>query len=300
MSKPSSKNHIYATVGDAGHVVSAVSALVFAGAVIRYAGSDNNPAATTTVLFDPQWQADGFCVAGQPDSAWGTSHDVCFYVDVALALLLGLCYLLLKSTKGLEGANKYIAASVFGIVAHGIGHASIARLLRQHGGDFGSAVAELRLHTKLQNKPWLDIVAVQFPMLIFWGGVIWGSMPQSKTVYIVAVIVLAQLGLNLMPVHLAFTYVQTVLVVCFSLNQTNVNDSDKDFSYALHPFVIEIPTTLVGWIESTQCSSFVRSTFYGHVIYDGYIAVSVIVWYLMCYHNATCTHAETVQDKKVV
>ena len=292
MSKPSCTT-FYAAVGDAGHSVSVLSALVFAGAVLRYAGDPES-----TVLFDPQWKADGFCVAGK-DSPFWTSHDVCLYLDVAMALLLGVFYMLLKSTEGLAAANKYIAANVVGVVAHGMGHGAIARAIRQQVGDVGGSVTEGQrtLLVRLQEDALLDVVVFAFPFLIFWVGLLWASMPQSKKGFIIVASILAQLGNTLVPVHLAFTYVQTVLLLCFSVNQTNLDSREKGFAYALYPFLVAIPTIMVGWIESTQCSSFVRSTFHGHVIYDGYIAVSLIIWYLVCYLQAKRKLGE---DKKIV
>jgi len=227
---------------------------------------------------------DGFCVAAKDTPYW-TSHDVCFYLDVGLAGVLGLLYLRLKATPGLEGANKHVLANVVGVVAHGIGHGAIAKALRDHG-DADALILEQsqrNLLVRFQQDEVSTIVAKEIPQTFFWIGLLWAAMPESKMPLILLVSMLAQFGQSFAPTHLVFTYVQTVLLFSFSLNQTQVPIRDKKYFYAILPWVVSIPTTLVGWIESTQCTARVRDSLYGHVLYDGYIAVSMIVWYLLCY-----------------
>ena len=118
----------------------------------------------------------------------------------------------------------------------------------------------------------MDVVAHELPLTLFWVGLIWASMPQSKAVMVAVLAILAQLGQTQVPSRLGFTYVQTVLLLCFSLNETIKDASKKNFAYALHPLLVALPTIVVGWIESTMCTAFVQRAFYGHVIYDGYIA----------------------------
>lgn len=294
----SSSRTLYATVGDIGHAVSAVSALVFAGAVILYAGDDDPRSKTKSLLFDSQWKYDGFCVAERDKPYW-TSHDVCLYVDLAMALLLFLCYQMLGATPGLKGANKYIVANVFGMVAHGIGHGGIAKVMREHSGDSDRAYADVsrNLLVRIQEDPLLDVAVYDLPFILFWLGLIWASMPQSKAATIAAISILALLGQTQVSPRFGFTYVQTVLLLCFSLNQTILDASEKNFAYALHPVLVAFPTIVVGWIESTMCTAFVQRVFYGHVIYDGYIAISINVWYLMCYLHARGTQTRAGKEK---
>ena len=289
---------LYATIGDTGHAACVVSSLLFAGAVVLYAGGDDSESKTRNLLFDAQWKYDGFCVAKKDKPYW-TSHDICLYVDVAMALLLFLCYQLLRTTPGLEGANKYIVANVFGMVAHGIGHGGIAKGMREHSGDSDTAYADMsrNLLVRIQEDPLLDVAVYNLPFILFWVGLIWASMPQSQAAMIVTMSILAQLGQTQVSPRFAFTYVQTVLLLCFSLNQTILDASEKNFAYALHPVLVAFPTIVVGWIESTMCTAFVQRVFYGHVIYDGYIALSINVWYLMCYLHARRTQARTGKEK---
>jgi len=292
----SSQPSYFAAVGDAGHAVTLLSTLAFAVAVGVYAGD-----LESTFLFDRQWKADGFCVSGKEAAFW-TSHDLCLYVDLAMAALLGLLYLLLKSTKGLEGANKYIVPNIFGIAVHGIGHGNIARNLRYYENkDSDEDNFSLSLMVRMQEESFSRVVSQEAPLVIFWVGLVWASMPQSKKSLVILVSILAYLGQQLTTAAMVFTYVQTVLILSFSLNQTRLETQEKStYFYAIYPLVVSFPTTLVGWIESTQCSSFVREKFYGHLIYDGYIAVSMVVWYLMCYIHVRSKGLTSMEAKKAV
>lgn len=207
----SSQPSYYAAVGDAGHAVAILSTLAFAVAVGVYSGD-----LESTFLFDRQWKTDGFCVAGREAAFW-TSHDVCLYADVAMAALLGLLYLLLKSTRGLEEANKYIVANIAGIVVHGIGHGNIARNLRYYEQkDSDEDIYSRGLMVRLQEESFSRVVSQEAPLLLFWFGLLWATMPQSKKSLVLLVSVLAYLGQQLTTANLAFTYVQTVLMLSFS------------------------------------------------------------------------------------
>lgn len=93
---------LYSTVGDAAHVATLLNAVAFLVVVGLYAGDK-----ASSFLFDEAWKNDGFCVAGKAKSYW-SSHDVCLYMDLALATGLAVLFLFLRHTAGLEAANKFI------------------------------------------------------------------------------------------------------------------------------------------------------------------------------------------------
>merc|ERR1719215_259494 len=82
------------------------------------------------------------------------------------------------------------------------------------------------------------------------------------------------------PSRFGFTYVQTVLLLLFSTNQLLLPAEEKGRSYALFGIIVSFPVSLVGWVESTQCSVFVKDYLYGHLVYDAYIPCSMLFWYL--------------------
>ena len=85
-----------------------------------------------------------------------------------------------------------------------------------------------------------------------------------------------------------FTYVQTVLMTCFSFKELlqRPRAEKENISYPLFAAIVTLPLSYVGWMETTQCSSFVRDYLYGHVVYDAYIPISILMWYLLCYAHA--------------
>jgi hypothetical protein len=131
------------------------------------------------------------------------------------------------------------------------------------------------------------------PLTIFWMCLIKASLPNVKTATVAVVVLGAQFFQLFVPNQFGFTYVQTVLMLAFSLNQLNRPTKEKDFSYALYAALVGLPVTMVGWMESTQCSAFVMDYLYGHVVYDAYIPCSMLVWYLTCYHRAVRANYET-------
>ena len=99
------------------------------------------------------------------------------------------------------------------------------------------------------------------------------------------------------PVHFAFTYVQTILLLCFTLGLALLSRKEKNFMYATHTWLVGLPICAAGWVESTMCLAFVRDAFYGHVMYDGTSAVGSIVWYVTCYLWAKSQNASTKVQK---
>jgi len=110
-----------------------------------------------------------------------------------------------------------------------------------------------------------------------------GNLKNSQIVVAAAIVVAAQLFI---PNIFGFTFTQTILMLAFSINQLCRNVKEKDFAYAMYPTLVGLPLTMVGWMESTQCTNFVRDMFYGHLVYDAFIPISMLVWYCWCYARA--------------
>jgi hypothetical protein len=84
------------------------------------------------------------------------------------------------------------------------------------------------------------------------------------------------------PREFGFMYTQTVLLMASSINQLVRRKDEKNYQFALYPWLVGLPLIGIGWIESTLCLKFVKDKLYGHLIYDGYIPVSIAIWYLLC------------------
>jgi hypothetical protein len=262
----------FTSLGDFGHAVTLLSTFAFTYMTGRYMNDPND------TFFDASWKRDGFCVAHAEVEYWN-SHDVCLYVDVAMATLLGLVYLGLHKTPGMEAANTLLFSNIPGILGHGIGHGAVGKQIRESGLEAASAVGT----EFLADKTSMEIVQSLGLFLVFWAMLLKASMNNIQIKYLIPCVLVAMVGNALVPGNFGFTYVQTILLLAFSMNQLLRPSSEKDYFYATYPLFVGFPLTLVGWMESTQCSNFVRDYMYGHVVYDAYIPIATLVWYLVCY-----------------
>ena len=265
----------FTSLGDSAHAVTLVSTLAFTYMAGRYMNDPND------TFFDASWKRDGFCVAHAEVEYWN-SHDVCLYVDVAMSALLGLVYLALKKTPGMEEANTVLFTSIPGILGHGIGHGAVGKQIRELGMDAVSA-GNMTLTSFLSDNTSMEIAKMFGFFLVFWAGLLKASMNNIKTKYLIPCILVSMVGQTLVPGNFGFTYVQTILLLAFSINQMLRPSSEKDYLYATYPLFVGLPLTFVGWMESTQCSNFVRDYMYGHVVYDAFIPIAILTWYLVCY-----------------
>jgi hypothetical protein len=267
-----SSSSFFTSLGDSAHAVTLVSTLAFTYMAGRYMNDSND------TFFDASWKRDGFCVAHAEVEYWN-SHDVCLYVDAAMAALLGLVYLALHKMPGMEAANALLFANIPGILGHGIGHGLVGKQIR----EFGLEAASPSFSDLVANQTSMEIAQALGLFLVFWAGLLKASMNNIQTKYLIPCVLVAIAGNTLVPANFGFTYVQTILMLAFSINQLLRPASEKDYVYATFPLFVGFPLTLVGWMESTQCSNFVRDYMYGHVVYDAYIPIASLAWYLVCY-----------------
>jgi hypothetical protein len=275
----------YAFVGNAAHSLSLVSTLVFAYAVVVYIDQQDDKS-----FFDAQWKEQGFCIAA-PDVPYWTSHDLCLYVDTVAALLLGLAYYALHSATGMESANAIVFPGIPGVFAHGLGHGALAAAMRSMTKEDIAAKSSFEL---LSGKTTAEAVAMLLPFVIFWLCLLKASMPNVRMYVVAGLSAVALIGNLIVAQNLGFTYVQTILLLCFSGNQLLTVPSKKDFAYAMYPVLVSLPLSLVGWMESTQCQAFVRERMFGHVVYDAFIPFGMMTFYLLCYIQATGTTTTSV------
>jgi hypothetical protein len=271
------KPYSFSALGNAVHVASLVSALVFAFCTVHFFQSD--------VLFDAEWRKQGFCVT-HADTPYLTSHDLCLYLDTVLAILFGIVYLFLYKSPGMESANALVKFNIVGLLGHGIGHGLLAQAMRD-GKMEPDGAGPMDENTLTDN--W---VVHEAGLLIFWLSLLKSSMSELNMVYVFVFAQVAQaVSISIVPLQLRFTYVQTVLFLAFSVNQLSRPKKSKDFEYALYPALVGLPLTVIGWLESTQCSSPLVQTFQGHVIYEAYIPISAMVFYFVCYrHQSKLQH----------
>ena len=279
-----SSSSFFKSLGDSAHAVTLVSTLAFTYMAGRYMNDSND------TFFDTSWKRDGFCVAHAEVEYWN-SHDVCLYLDMVMAALLGLVYLALRDTPGMEAANMFLFANIPGIVGHGIGHGAVGKQMRDLGLE-GLEAAAAQQGFFQADQPSMEIAQQLGFFFLFWAALLKASMSNIQTKYLIPCVLVAMVGNTLVPASFAFTYVQTILLLAFSINQLSRPASEKDYFYATYPLFVGFPLTLVGWMESTQCSNFVRDYMYGHVVYDAYIPIANLAWYLVCYGRVQGINAQ--------
>ena len=182
----------------------------------------------------------------------------------------------------MERANELFFPGIVGIFAHGLGHGHVGKIMREQGNELVED-SQLTGLEYMESKTPVEILQLQAPLLVFWLGLIKASAPNLSSLSIVGLSLASLLGQMFVPQYFGFTYVQTVLMLVQSINQLSRKKQEKDFMYAVNPILVGIPVTLVGWMESTQCTSFVKDKLYGHLVYDGFIPFGMLTWYVVCY-----------------
>ena len=267
----STKASSWTKVGDIIYLLVIANSLIFAYAVVFYNSSS---------IFDPLWRPEGFCVINR-DTPHFNSHDLCLYVDIIGALVVGFLSWSLKDVHGMKTANDYVKISdAIGIFAHGVGHKLLSNQLnggqtQENTGIGGEIVAD----SASSYETYLNAAF----LLFFWMGLLKASIRSFPYRMLVPMAIVSSIFNSLVPEQFGFTFVQTVLLIAFSLNQLLRPNEEKSMAYALYPAMTGFPITLIGWLESTQCSGFV-SRMGGHFIYDAYIPISIICFYVLCFY----------------
>jgi hypothetical protein len=239
--KDDNKATITSTIGDVAHYATLVNMLFFAVTVALYMKGDGNSnskfvadstnTTNSVLVLDATWKEQGFCVA-HADEPFYTSHDVCLYVDTIAAALLTVLYFTLRNKPGMSNANPLLSSGIPGVFGHGVGHGFLAYSLRS--GTMTTENAGLLGYEVMRNMYAADglltTATTQLPLTFFWLTLIKASLPNKSLVTVLAVAVLAQFLQLFVPGQLGFTYVQTVLLLAFSLNQIARPAQEKDFA----------------------------------------------------------------------
>lgn len=282
----SSSSTFYAKAGDACHAITIVSTLGFALLAGKYM---RDPSST---VFDAQWTQEGFCITNR-DVAYWNSHDLCLYVDTAMTIVSALLFFAWRKDPGMERANGIFQANIPGVLLHGLGHGALGKAIRDGTANLEDS-HKLPIEVAMeQHETTLEIIQSILPLAAFWFFLSKASMPQVSNVSIVLAASLATVRHIYTPNDFGFTYVQTILMLQFAINQLSRPASEKDLSYFLYPAMVGLPLTLVGWMESTMCTTMVKDWLYGHLAYDAYIPLAMMAWYAVVHRTATTTATAT-------
>jgi hypothetical protein len=234
-----------------------------------------------------------------PDRPFWTSHDLCLYCDVGLAAVQAVLVLILQGEPGMEIASQIVKPQLLGIVGHGIGHGAIARALRQNDSASPTTIDMHQSEYEAGNFPGLSLASV--PFFVFWVMLLRSALPKLSWANLAVMSVFSMLFQQFFPRNFGFTYVQSILMMAFGWNEMVMKPaSEKGFEYAIFPWIVSVPLTMIGWLESTFCSKFVVRLG-GHLVYDAYIPLATMCFYLICWLKASLSNATTKSsssDKK--
>jgi hypothetical protein len=265
-----------AQVGDMMHMLTLCSTFAFA-----------YMAALHFEMFDDAWKKEGFCVTNRDVEYW-SSHDMCFYVDTAAALIFAGVYFVYSPSQSSQG-NREFLLNIPGIFGHGLAHAAIGMGIRT--GLVDPTEAWRSPYQTMSTKGFLTSESVQGALanVVFWLFLLKAILPKISHGLVAALAFLIMAVQLFVPQVFGFTFVQTVLLVLYSVAQIMRPVEEKGYSYALYAGLVGFPLVMVSILESTLCSSFVKDWLYGHVVYDAYIPASILAWYLLCHkeHKST-------------
>jgi hypothetical protein len=210
-------------------VVLILNASIFAYTVVMHNDSK---------IFDPVWQPDGFCVSNK-DVVYWNSHDLCLYFDTVAAVLHGILFLALKDSPGMGPANELVKFGILGVFGHGLGHGAISKAIRD-----GVTPESDSGFDALSKMTAMEAITRLFPFLLFWVFLLKASMPKTSLNVILPMTAVSTFFNILTPQRFGFTYVQTVLLLAFSVNQLLRPANEKDSpSYALYPVIVGFPVS---------------------------------------------------------
>lgn len=218
-------------------------------------------------IISPAFLQDGFCVANKEYSVFLQSHALCFYVDTAFALILWLLYATCKNSYH-EDALEPIRMSVLPTFGHGCAHMSLAVFGTPSSGtlwDRPQTTAELALRSLILIGMWY----------LFIRAILGTKGGQLRVIILSSAYTL--IHVFFIPARFGFTYVQTMLVVTYSLYGI-LKEKKSEFYTATATF-ISLPVILVSWLEALACEAFYMHIG-GHVWYDLTIPLSYCAYFL--------------------
>lgn len=262
----------YKTAGNIVNVFVVLNTLIFAGSV---ALSDN---------FDSTWKEEGFCVSNKDTPEWN-SHALSFYVDSVTSALLLAIFQMNKNIMSKQ-VQDHIKVNIAGIFMHGVAHYGIAM-------KAGNAEDQI----EYQDKGWKqafeeDPVEFFTRILIlmgFWVALLMAAMPNSNRKFTFALATISCVANSIVLPQFSFTFVQTILMLAAALNQLNLPDEEKGYTYFWFSLIVAFPVGFVGWLESLTCSNFLIE-YGGHMVYDGSICLSVLIFTYISIKDSKDSH----------
>ena len=264
-------------LGNTMHSAALVLTLVYAVGVATIAHDPNQQ------IFDREWTKHGFCVSNS-SLPFRTSHDMAFYADVVLTIIMLTLAILWRKDGGTVAAS--LVGFAVATIGHGLAHEWIAYTIRTDA--YRQEVGQM--------IPWKASVAL---VVGFWFPFLNTTCPGVPWPLAALASVFAQVGLGRIPSMYSFTYVQTVIMVATSTNHlTSPREEKEKRQYAIAPVMVSMPLAILAWIECTLCNSFYKHIG-GHLWFDLTLGTSSIAFLSLVYGWERNSELEAHETPKV-
>ena len=271
------------TIGNAAHFLN-VGLVITYGFFVFASGKEG---VNDLRRLDERWLEEGFCT---PES----DTNMKMHFDNGITLGLISCALaaywfhrskktsLIKDSFEVE-VDSYIKPALCGLMGHAIGHLLI------YGAKYGQFYPddpELRGIDDLRGDSIGEIVKKIVPgYFIFWIPVVKSYMQHSRMPFICMCALFALVTSLHLPIKFGFSFAQCFFFMSLSFDQMlNVPSDKKGFTYAIYPLMTVIPSISLAWAEASSCSSSKSMKAYGHLIYDVFMGLSYVSFYVLCKH----------------
>eukprot|EP01083_Nonionella_stella_P063922 166122_1 len=268
----------YKQVGDLLNVLGLLNVAVYTNLVLKYAN-----AGSTSTFFDSAWLSQGFCTNTNLNEPYYTSHDLCFYANIVLAIMLYTMHHTLRgSSPRMTSIDRFMKSNIYPTLGHGFVHGMIAFVVRQ--GEMivnpGTATRWERIMNGEMNGQ--KIICIIIICQFFWFAVLKSIMPTFvRNLHILGLSSVIIVGNLMIPDVFGFAYVQAVCMSVYGMNELLKPAVEKEhFSYPVFA-LLYIPIAIVSWLEATGCTWFMH--YGGHLMYDISIGGGLMLVYIVCW-----------------
>lgn len=277
------------------------SSVLLAVPVLQQSHNNNKLVAQQLFNFDPHWLEYGFCMP-HPEIPHYSTHEQCGYFMILMSILGFLLLSILKDPRSTTAnAKERVHWALIGALGHAAGHIILA-ITKRHGllPDNGNVSAMDEFLS--DNCTWITYAKHIPSYFLFYIPLVKTYMYNVSSTsrqghgtnftnggmfLLASVSFLMMVGAMQFPLKFGFSYVLIVLFAGQSIDQlVFLPREDKDnalLEYMLWPMVTLLPNFWISVMESQWCTTS-GSVFgkHGHLIFDGYMVISYIVYYIYC------------------
>jgi len=234
-------------------------------------------------VFSTAWSADGFCISNKDLDPLLQSHAMCFYGDTVAAVLLWFTLRYSRQQGVAQRIVETLEPGVFGIFAHGCAHLWMGMRpeLMQ------------RERTPVGEMPVQKLFTVGGGLFLFWFFLL-RSINKNISNRVWALLACAFTATQVLFVSpkFGFTFVHVGLMTVATA--VALKRADKDQYYDLEGWVINLPITMMAWLEAATCETFLVHIG-GHFWYDIEIPLSMFLFWWLAIRSVPTKESEKLE-----